>query len=359
MQLTDVRTRLSPRTLLALCVICGANGCSVSLEGSGVFAADAEPVGQGGSPPPLDGGALGTHEAGVHETGVHETGSVQEAGVHDGSGSVSDASSTGCALDGRFAIRIAFQVSWQGTSFVGIPIISGGQGELSIIVLADVSDANGQAGAIARSCAAQVPVFSSTFADERYAARFADATWDSPAMPRVQLTMHYDCNQPGCTFQTGPILSQLGVQLPSPYAAWPMRAADGTWPDHDGDGRPGINVQMRGPTERDAQGRSYAYPPVDPVLGRRVTDMMLGMRIGLRLDGMLTSCDEISGQALDGSLDTRAIECVTENMPQQCSNTEVSFLDDKLPIWTVRGGGFHGLRVPQEADCAAARAALL
>lgn len=310
-------------------------GCSVTLEGNGEGPSGAPPA----QPEPGPDAALPLRDASLAITADGEA-------------------ESGCDIDGRYAIRVAFDVKWNGTTYAGfVPIISPGNGELSFIVLADISRAAGKSQAVAQACAAQVPDFVSSLPQESYSAQFPEVMWNSSSMPRFQLVTHYACFEPGCGFKTDPIFAQLGSQLAAPSAVWPMRAAGGGWPDHDNDSKPGITLKMRGPDQTNAQGQAYAYPPVTPLLVRRVSELQLGLRIGVTLSGELDGCDALEGNAPMGSIDTRAIDCVAEGNPRACSDDELTFLDDNLPVWTVRGGSFRGIRVAQTADCAAARAA--
>lgn len=329
------------RSLAALLFVAAAGaGCSVSLEGNG----QTQENGSGELPErPGD----GRFDAG------------SEPSLPDATVATDAAPDSGCNVDGRYAIRIAFDVKWAGTSFAGIvPVISPGQGELSFIVLVDISRDSGKPLAVAQACGAKVPDFESSLS-ERYSARFREALWESSMMPRFELEPSYGCFEPGCEFATSPIFALLGAQLAAPSAVWPARAAGGGWPDHDNDGRPGITVNMAGAGEVDAQGRSYAHPPVaiTALFTRRVNQLMLGLRIGLTLRGELVGCDALAGDAPMGSIDTRAIECIADDFPMACNADELKFLDDNLPVWTVRGGSFRGVRVDKTASCAAARAA--
>jgi hypothetical protein len=108
---------------------------------------------------------------------------------------------------------------------------------------------------------------------------------------------------------------------------------------------------MLGPKEGD-----YAYPPLNLLSTRRVHDLMLGLRMTLGLDGALDSCDVFSGKTREGSIQTRAVGCHALSQPPACSASELRFLNDNLPVWTVNTGAFQAKRVEPQADCAAVRA---
>jgi hypothetical protein len=265
----------------------------------------------------------------------------------DGGSSGVDAGPPGCPLEGSYAMEVTFDVSWVGTQFASIvPVISPGEGELSFVVLGQLRQGSAGTELAFRACQASVPEFVSTLPQEHYAVRFSKSVWDSPAMPIFRATMA-SCREPGCALRSTPIHAFIGSQLDDPLADWPTSAASGTWPDHDGDGRPGVGAFMLGPNA----GSNLAYPPVHIFLLRRVQKLDLGMRVNLTLDGKRESCEAIAGEVSDGSIDTRALDCVATDRPMRCSADELRFLDDNLPAWTVRQGKFRGMRVNDSFDC--------
>src|SRR5688572_28538274 len=92
-------------------------GCSATLEGSA-------PEGTGNGLPQRGDASMVPLDAGTPPP-------ARDAGG-DASGDQDAADAGGCHVPGRFAICVAFDVAWAGTSFAGvIPIISSGEGELS------------------------------------------------------------------------------------------------------------------------------------------------------------------------------------------------------------------------------------
>jgi hypothetical protein len=252
----------------------------------------------------------------------------------------------GCVLDGRYAVKVTFEVTWVGTEFVIVPIVEEGAGELSFAVLMELQTTPLGLEAHFKTCAASVPEFVAQISRERYQARIDNAAWDSASMPVFHNVLKASCLEPGCTLKGDPLVALIGAQLPQPTAAWPTRPADGQWPDHDGDGQPGVATSMLG-----ANDGAYAYPPVDIFLVRRVRDLMLGMRVTLGIDGVLDSCDELHGAAPQGSIQTRAVGCQSVTRPTACTTSELSFLNDNLPVWTVGKGQFQAKRVAAKAEC--------
>ena len=84
-------------------------------------------------------------------------------------------------------------------------------------------------------------------------------------------------------------------------------------------------------------------------------DLMLGLRAVIGVKGALDSCDEMRGETPDSTIHTRALGCLTASRPPRCSAPELSFLNDNLPVWTVRKGRFQAVRLGPEAECKDAR----
>jgi hypothetical protein len=327
--------------------------CSVELAGTGpVLIVDAGVVPSGPGP----GGGIGPQGEDAHQAGGGSDASVDMPPDRDADvpsyPSDADANAPGCALDGRYAVRVAFDVSWVGTEFFSVvPIVMNGDGELSFVVLMELQTKSpGQLDARFRTCAAVVPEFVATISGEHYQARFDSAVWDAPTMPVFTSTLKTSCLEAGCTLKGDPTYALIGSALSPASATWPATAAAGSWPDHDGDGNPGVAAYMLGPSDG-----QYAYPPVDIFSSRRARDLMLGLRVVLGIDGVLDSCDEAHGATPQGSIHSRAVGCESGTRPTRCTASELSFLNDNLPAWTVRKGQFHSKRVSAEADCKEAR----
>jgi hypothetical protein len=208
-----------------------------------------------------------------------------------------------------------------------------------------------------RVCDTMVPDFNSSTFNERYAPRFSETMWDSVAMPSFSFMAKPTCDGPGCWWESQRIHAQLGTQLDNPAGAWPGTAAAAFWPDHDGDRQPGITAQMLGPGVYNLSGQPYAYPPVHPLFLRRVSSLMLGLRMQLLLLLEQTDCNHIRGKTEEARVDSRAVGCAVETVPNECSGQELAFLDDNLPTWVVSNGTIEGVRMEADATCAAARAA--
>jgi hypothetical protein len=270
-----------------------------------------------------------------------------------------------CALTGNFALNFGLDVVWEGTvaelSFPGpVPVIDRGQGTLGFVLLGKFQPTlEGGVQGTVRVCGTTVPDFYSSTLEERYAPRFPEEMWDSIAMPSFSFSAARSCSTAGCSWESQRIHAQLGSQLESPAAAWPVNAAAAFWPDHDGDLQPGITAQMLGPGAPSLAGQAYDYPPVQLLLlPRRVNKLMLGLRMQLLLEFTQTECNRLEGMTKEARVDSRAVGCATEGgSPLECSGQELAFLDDNLPTWVVNSNAsiILGKRMEADADCSDAR----
>lgn len=346
--LAHLALRASPSSLGALAcgvALAALPACSVELGGTGPVATnDSAFPGTtgGGDPRPVPEDPSVGHPHSDAGSSFSDPPDADLPASHGDAGTLP----SGCALDGRYAVKVSFDVTWFGTEFVIVPIVEEGAGVLSFAVLMELETTPQGLQAHFKTCAASVPEFVATITREHYQARFDTATWDSTTMPVFHGLFKTSCLEPGCAVTGDPIYALIGSQLPQPTAAWPTTPAAGQWPDHDSDGQPGVAAHMLG-----ASDGSYAYPPVDIFSVRRVRDLMLGMRVTLGLDGMLDSCDELHGSTPQGSIQTRAVGCQAVTRPFPCTASELSFLNDNLPVWTVGKGQFQAKRVAPEADC--------
>jgi hypothetical protein len=364
-----------PRAALSgLCLLGALAGCSVVLEGTG--SSETRPQNDGppaATSPGLQGGA-GGFEAGAGGSGGLAAGGSGGAGQLGGvtgatgggalgGGGIGELGGLGgvgleppqepaCSLDGNFALDFALDVVWEGKTIDGFfPVIDEGQGTLAFVLLGKFHPTgDGGVQGTVRVCDTTVPDFTSSTFTERYAPRFAEQMWDSVAMPSFSFMAAQACDGPACRWESQRIHAQLGTQLDNPAGAWPGTAAAAFWPDHDGDRLPGITAEM-------LTGAPYAHPPVHPLFFRRVSSVMLGLRMQLLLQLELTDCNRVRGKTVEARVDSRAVGCLTETAPTECSGQELAFFDANLPSWAVSTGTIEGVRMEAEATCTAARAA--
>ncbi len=259
----------------------------------------------------------------------------------------------GCALSGTYALDLQADVAWDGTRLFGIvPIIVSGEGQVSVQTRIDIDDTPTH-GVTVRACGVKLQDFQSILA-EVYSASIPDDVWEKLSL-RWNTRANFTCAQPGCAFHADPVVAQLGIGI-SPDAAWPSPRdviPDDVQRDDDGDGKPGIRIVLRGPSP----GTRYQYPPTNLLIQQRVTEIELAIRLAATLDGTLTSCSARDGQISNMTLELRALACTLESgMP--CSDADLAFVDDNLPVWAVKTARFHAQKMPANVSCAELRQSL-
>jgi hypothetical protein len=262
---------------------------------------------------------------------------------------------TGCTLQGTRALRINAQVSWKGSALLDIvPLILAGSGEVQIVVLLDMKGHDDEGKATIRACGVEMPPFHSSVR-EHYRVRFDEVLWEAVAT-RWKTSFSRGCAEPGCAFTVAYTEAQLGLELPQHFS-WPGprdELANTYLRDDDGDGASGVPV---GFDTSDDSGVEYENPPTSILLSERAKQTNLGLRVTVSLDGKLESCQRYAGRTRSMTIDTRAHGCVVEG-GARCTDQQVSFVNDNLPVWEVQGASWQMVELPLGASCAMARAAL-
>lgn len=269
-----------------------------------------------------------------------------------------------CGAPGVFGVRVDFDVTWQGTSFVGIvPVIAPGAGQLRVYAAASFAK-SGFKQATIKACGAEIPAFEAgqnVFAGELYGVHIPEPSWDRPSMPTWSLDMRPTCTQPGCAFDTGLLEVLLGTRQRDIGGRGPRRRPVGPRiesVDDDGDGQLGMTLLTLGPNERHESGRAYVQPPLGNWFSR-AQRLMLAIAVNAQLRGKFDHCDALSGSVQSGAVLTSALGCTSTSngVEVACDSGAVQFLDENLPAWTVSSASFKGVRVSAD-DCTAIRAAL-
>ncbi len=319
-------------------------GCHADIAGSSRF---TEPV-------TGDGDGIGIPGDATVKPGPSEDSG--RPGANDGG------TGSACNLTGTFGFLAELDVNWDGTSIAGfVPVIAPGAGKLTIFTLISIEQTGTELRSQVKACGSEIPTFASDSIGERYAARFRDAMWDKPMMPSWNLALRAECFDSGCSLASDTLHAQLGVDLDAPQAAWPTdRNAQGLrFPDHDGDGRPGLTLDMLKDTV-------FTYPPVNLASWSRAKEIMLGVRVTTLFDGVIDDCDHFTGVGPATKVETRAATCTVDRVGAEveCTKTdspfgtsEASFLDGNLPKWEVTAARWTGVRLADTATCVDARAA--
>jgi hypothetical protein len=268
-----------------------------------------------------------------------------------------------CDLGGTYAVRLDFDVSWEGTTWSGvIPVIAPGSGTLSMWSSLVVRAEQKKKGKVeVRACGSRIPDFEAgqnPYQGETYGVYVPESSWEAPDMPTWTVNWQSTCKGASCSFSADPLLAVLGARSTPPVA--PSTEPGLELIDHDGDGKLALTTIARGPSERTASGKPYAYPPI-LAPWQRARQIMLAIGVSAQLEGAITSCDKFEGSVLAPAVEQGAVGCrgfvqgVAEE--QECLPEFVAFIDENLPLWTVTAARFSMQRVSSVA-CSDVRAAL-
>ncbi len=271
-----------------------------------------------------------------------------------------------CSVAGSYAGLLDFNVQWVPTSIGGVlPVLMGGSGSIRLFSTVQL-DANG--GAVVQPCGTTVPDFEGTevVGAELYGGDIPVAAWDAPSMPKFATRWSTVCDRPGCGYLGPQTTFVLGARAAGDAGVWPTQ---GSWStgsyvtsDDDGDGFPGITMLTRGPPMTNLEGRPYAYPPVGVASYGRARKLRLAMQLRVQLQGVLQTCDLIGGSSTNADVHVSAVGCTgvldTDSTEQECPPEVAQFVDQNLPMWTVRGATFKMMRLPPGGGCYTARAIL-
>jgi hypothetical protein len=265
-----------------------------------------------------------------------------EAGL--GSDAAQTPGEAGCQLEGNYALRTEVDISWDGWTLIGLPILSPGEGVFTMDAVSILHEADKRAEVI--PCNITIP----------------DEIWDRPSIPRWNTTWGSSCAEPGCKIFTGPLAVVFGARVTGEPFTWPGARGERTnfQPvDDDSDGLPGVTLIARGPTRMNAEGRSYSYPPLVVSLFARARKIMMAMGMHSQIEGTISRCGELDGVLTDVGAYGRTLGCLGMRGTEEfvCSPDDVQFLDENMPVWKVRSAKFRSVRV-QDANCAAVHAAL-
>lgn len=280
------------------------------------------------------------------------------------------------AASGVFAIKTVIDVWWQDD--VDPPLVDPGRDFITVYLkgtLTDVcSDGSDGCGEM-MGCGTILPPFASWANCNAYAITIPDAVWDQPTMPKFFTHGSVDKFEPGGLLQIAKATGLVGFNMEdADNAAWPtsidnvtcmgMVEGDPTscFPDHDGDGRPGISIVMGkiGTNYRDtgcglgSDPVKYQGAPLDGLLGalcdpmtdntcKRATDLSIGLRTRLGGGGLIDTCDATGKAQGKGAsdadyLDSRVTGCKL-NDGTECTIDNVKFVDSSAPMYNILDEG--------------------
>ena len=291
-------------------------------------------------------------------------------------------SGLGCAgkLAGYYAVRTVYDVWWRDEVDPDYPLVDPGRGELTVYTLAqhsgDCVDGTTRE-ALVRICGLEVPTFVSYAGCRAFQLEFPDRIWDAPEVPETTASSRATSSESGPRLEFDGAIGLLGFSLSDLSTDWPVPAQtpldalscpQGTglecFPDHDGDGQPGVTVQLGKlgetfATKACAQDNSkdihYSGLLLDPSAlvppGISKTQIEAGMRVGASSAALLSgSCDAGFGEAPPGTFDVRLWSCELSD-GTQCSSGEAGFADRSLPRFHFLAEGVEPPDSVQRMSC--------
>jgi hypothetical protein len=184
---------------------------------------------------------------------------------------------------------------------------------------------------------------------------FPDALWDQPGIPSYTTTGHSSGFKPMDILTIDKTAGLLGVDLASLDAPWPSYMETTTFacsngkkgkdcfPDQDGDGQPGITVQIQQTGTAPNPGYEcpvgpWEYVPaptgVPEAIGRiGAKEVHIGLRTKIGGSGAIKDdCISGAGVADVGNFESRALECIMSD-GSACTASGIGFVDMNVPIF--------------------------
>jgi hypothetical protein len=271
---------------------------------------------------------------------------------------------------GVYAMEVVLDTYWAGGDGM---ISDSGRGNLTVYLqgtIADLCEDGSNGIGTIKACGTTLPPLISDVTCNVYDIQFPDSIWESDQIPSFQTT--------GSTsgFNVGDVLSLVqetglvGMSLTDKNGAWPTTAETGTFacpegtgvqcfPDHDGDGHPGVTVLIRkdGTQYHDAgcglgNTAPYTYQAAPTFVdlmaagggvgSSRADKIHLGVRLSVGGEGAIAECSATAngqGAATANAPDSRVAGCFNATTGDPCTVDEATFIDTNLPIYNVLAAG--------------------
>jgi prepilin-type processing-associated H-X9-DG protein len=271
----------------------------------------------------------------------------------------SDASAApgGCPVQRNLtlAVHIVMNASWPGTLSS-----AAGMDKIHVWNLTKVQ-VNGTelSGNDTRTCGTVLPPFNLSGAaqlvtgGQKVHIEFPFSIWEAPTIPRLRSQGRLAGFNPGSALNIDGTVALIGLTMDDPAAAWPDSYTGIKAVDADGDGKLGFTAVPKA-------GDGFVQPPTGIDLLRRpppADQVYVASRTVIGLQGMLTSCTEVSGTANVTFFDSHVVGCHIRG-GAECMPDQIDFVDQARTIYKINGATFTAKQVPETATCADVRAAL-
>jgi hypothetical protein len=298
--------------------------------------------------------------------------SEADAAVHACPSAGAAAGSCRDRVPGVYAVEVVLDVVWVDGATPETPRFDPGRGELRLVQRLRVAApcADGSAQITSRVCGLHLPPLYADQVSGVMQLGLPDAIWDHPEMPAARSVTQAERLDPGAALQLARLRSTLGIDLGAEgeWPAWQdtpfLTCADGRegsdcFPDHDGDGAPGVSLNLQLAGDTDKPGWHFAPIPTDPAqlfLGNGAGTVYAGVQaevdLALSLDG---DCELGVSSAHVGDVQLRALDCTLLN-GQRCSAAAATFVDQAMPTFHALAAGetpgadFHHPRAKLDVD---------
>lgn len=245
----------------------GGMGSATTNPGTGGMGSSGMHNGTGGMGSGMNPGTGGMG-SGMHSGTGGMGGNAGDGGGTGGTPATADCSMQGAALpdgmckktsQGVYAIKTDLDVWWKDENNPNTPIVNPGRGTITIYLMGDLTNCDdGKGVGTLHACGSELPAFVSDTTCDAYQLQFADEIWDKPDMPRFTTTGTTSGFNPGDTLTIAMASGLVGMKLddttmfPTPDTVTTFKCNGGMgtgltdcFPDQDGDGNPGITVDLK------------------------------------------------------------------------------------------------------------------
>lgn len=263
---------------------------------------------------------------------------------------------------GVYALKTEVDVWWRDENN-SPTLYDPGRGKITVYFLGELSDIceDGSGGkALMKSCGTRLPPLYAEANCGIIQIVFPDALWDAPTMPKFMTTGSTSGFNPGDILTVDPTAGLVGIELPSIDAAFPTYTetttftcpsgtAEKCFPDQDGDGKPGITVEI----QQSGTPPAAPYPCAGEAIlgpwkyiaapfsveagltGDGAKNVFIGLRTRLGGSGAIgPDCMSGAGAASAMGFESRTFDCVTKT-DAACTPAQSEFVDKNNPSYNV------------------------
>lgn len=317
------------------------------------------------------GGASGVGGAAGDAAGGVSGGMAGTGALMCGSGEVKEGMCKQKA-EGIYAIKLEADVWWKdnGAGLLGLQLVDPGRGKIVVHLMGRLTDVceDGSSGVgEIKGCGTTLPPFRSDANCDSFQIQFPDALWDAPTMPKFITKGSTTGFNPGDVLTLDQATGLLGIAMADTEGPWPtymetaayacpLGTGEQCFPDHDGDGKPGITVKMGriGETDVEAGGCSGFDPPLPFVFrgapldggplalvdeAPRAETIYIGLRVRMGGAGAIGSdCASGWGESTAKYMNSRVWDCEVSD-GTNCADTAANFVDSVAPVYNILDKG--------------------